>query len=84
LFHLASCINGSYYFITSSIRNATTLVNGRIILNENSREDTMALEKYAFSNALALSGKSHLLHNYYFNLFLVAKCVQIPDLVLTD
>ena len=44
-----------------SIRNATTLVNGRIILNENSREDTMALEKYAFSNALALSGKSHLL-----------------------
>ena len=33
----------------------------------------MALEKYAFSNALALSGKSHLLHNYYFNLFAVAK-----------
>ena len=48
-----------YFMITPSIRNATTLVNGRIILNENSREDTMALEKYAFSNALALSGKSH-------------------------
>ena len=35
----------------------------------------MALEKYAFSNALALSGKSHYFvtyHNYYFDLFAVA------------
>jgi len=72
-----SCINGSYYFFTSSIRNATTLVNGRIILNENSKEDTMALEKYAFSNALALSGKSHYFgayHNYYFSI-----CSQWPN-----
>ncbi|KAL9982023.1 hypothetical protein ACROYT_G010804 [Oculina patagonica] len=38
-------------------KNSTTLNNGRIILNENSGDDIMALEKYAFSNALALSVK---------------------------
>jgi len=38
-------------------KNSTSLVNGRIILNENSKEDNMALEKYAFSNAMALSVK---------------------------
>lgn len=38
-------------------RNATSLNNGRIILNENSQEENLALEKYAFSNAMALSGE---------------------------
>lgn len=38
-------------------KNSTTLHSGRIVLNENSTEDIMALEKYAFSNALALSVK---------------------------
>lgn len=38
-------------------KNATSLNNGRIILNENSQEENLALEKYAFSNAMALSVK---------------------------
>ncbi|XP_027058997.1 required for meiotic nuclear division protein 1 homolog [Pocillopora damicornis] len=38
-------------------KNSTALHSGRIILNENSTEDIMALEKYTFSNALALSVK---------------------------
>lgn len=41
----------------SHSKNATSLVNGRIILNENSQEENSALEKYAFSNAMALSVK---------------------------
>ena len=46
-------------------RNATSLVNGRIILNENSQEENLALEKYAFSNAMALSGE---IHTAYFSM----------------
>ena len=50
-------------------------MNGRIILHENSGEDTMALEKYAFSNALALSGKKRALCCILL-LFVVAKRVS--------
>lgn len=39
-------------------RNPTSLVKGKILLCENTKEETtLALEKYAFSNAMALSGK---------------------------
>lgn len=62
-----------YYFF---IRNSTTLVNGRIVLNENSKDDTKALEKYAFSNALALSGKKNSFVVYYLIfLFVMTKYV---------
>ncbi|KAK3746256.1 hypothetical protein QZH41_016515 [Actinostola sp. cb2023] len=38
-------------------KNQTSFVKGRIILNENESEEEKALQKFAFSNAIALSVK---------------------------
>ena len=42
------CISFHYKIDFCYFRNSTTLFNGRIILNENSKADNMTLEKYAF------------------------------------